>query len=118
MGAFFFALGLCLSMACVQILVYVLSIYSMPVFVLLLIPLWILFGFLMRKAWMMHRVRRIVRRTPRQSQPDTETEPASEEPPVSKTPEEEYLTLKKLPDDTPFETDEPVIKNPFTGETF
>ena len=37
---------------------------------------------------------------------------------ISKTPEEEYLTLKKLPDDTPFETDEPVIKNPFTGETF
>lgn len=116
MGAVFSALGLCLSIACVQILVYLLSIYSMPLAVLVLVPLWIGFAFPMRKAWMMRKARRSADRAPRDPQPEPETE--SEESASPQTPEEEYLKLKKLPDDTPFESDEPVVKNPFTGETF
>lgn len=110
MGAFFSALGLCLSMAVVQVLVYLLSIYTMPLFVLLLIPLWIFFAYQMRKRWMLRRVRRAVRRSSREEEQEAETEPQS--------PEEEYMALKKLPADTPFETEETVVKNPFTGETF
>lgn len=122
-------------MAVVQGLVYLLSIYSMPVFVLLIVPMWIFFAFLMRKAWMLHRVRQAVRRTPREDENDTPESTPEVSSPVQ-TPEEEYFALQKLPDDTPFEADDtpsfdsseeeeeeeedkrPVIKNPFTGETF
>lgn len=135
MGAVLSAFGLCLSMAIVQVMVYLLSIYSMPVFVLLMIPMWIFLAFLMRKAWMLHRVRQAVRRTPREPENNT-TENTPEESTPPQTPEEEYFSLQRLPDDTPFEAEEshafdsseeeedtdedkqPVIKNPFTGETF
>lgn len=138
MGAFLSALGLCLSMAVVQGMVYLLSIYSMPIFVLLLIPLWILFAFLLRKAWMLHRVRQAVRLTP-QTPEKAPSATAVTSPDQPQKPEDEYLSLQKLPDDTPFEEEEadtspksassapledsedsskPVIKNPFTGETF
>ena len=135
MGAFLSALGLCLSMAVVQVMVYLLSIYSMPVFVLLMVPMWIFFAFLMRKTWMLHRVRQAVRRTSRETTTGTSENTSEVSFPVQ-TPEDEYFSLQKLPDDTPFETEgpndsdaseeeeeseedkRPVIKNPFTGETF
>lgn len=113
MGAVLSALGLCLSMALVQVSVYLLSIYTMAVFVLLLIPGWIFFAFYLRRWWMLRRVKRIVRRSPQQEE---QTEEADQTPEPGS--EEEYRSLKRLPDDTPFDPPQRVVKNPFTGETF
>lgn len=57
MGAALFALALSLSMAAVQLLVYIFSIYSMLLFVLLLIPMWLGLAFLMRKQYMLYKNR-------------------------------------------------------------
>ena len=45
MGAVLSALGLTLAVATVQLLVYLLSIYSMAIFILALIPLWLVYGY-------------------------------------------------------------------------
>ena len=49
MGAVLSALGLTLAVATVQLLVYLLSIYSMAIFILTLIPLWLVYGYGLRK---------------------------------------------------------------------
>ena len=45
MGAIFMALALTLAVTTVQLLVYLFSIYSMVLFVLALIPLWLFYGY-------------------------------------------------------------------------
>lgn len=57
-GAVLSALALCLSMATVQILVYLFSIYSMALFVLLLIPLWLFYAYHFRKWQLLRKARR------------------------------------------------------------
>lgn len=63
MGAVLSALGLSLSMATVQLLVYIFSIYSLLPFVLAMIPLWIVYAFRFRKAYMLRKTKRRLRRT-------------------------------------------------------
>ena len=117
MGAFLSAIGLCISMVLVQILVYLFSIYTLALFVLCLVPLWLFLAYRMRRWWMLRKAQRTARRLPlehTQEKNDTEI-------PAEADLEQEYLSLQKLPEDTPFEPEEesdPVIKNPFTGETF
>lgn len=53
MGAVLSALGLTLAVATVQLLVYLLSIYSMAIFILALIPLWLVYGYGLRKSYML-----------------------------------------------------------------
>lgn len=60
MGAALSALGLSLSMATVQILVYLFSIYSMALFALVMIPLWIFYAFHFRKWYMLWKIKRAV----------------------------------------------------------
>ena len=62
MGAVLFALALALSLTCAQLLIYIFSSYSLPLFVLFVIPMWVLYGFIMRKAYMTWRVRRILKK--------------------------------------------------------
>ena len=62
MGATLIALALTMSLASAQLLIYIFSSYSLPLFVLLIIPMWILYGFIMRKAYMMRRVRRMLKK--------------------------------------------------------
>ena len=65
MGAALSALGLTLAVATVQLLVYLLSIYSMAIFILALIPLWLVYGYGLRKSYMLWKIRRYVRRHPK-----------------------------------------------------
>ncbi len=58
MGAVLFALALVLSLVCVQLLIYIFSSYSLPLMILLIIPLWLFFGFIMRRAYMMAKIKR------------------------------------------------------------
>lgn len=117
MGAFLSAIGLCLSVALVQILVYLFSIYTLVVFTLVLIPVWWFLAYHLRRWWMLRKARKTARRLPLENNPEESPAKPLPEPDL----EQEYISLKKLPDDTPFETEEEpaqVIKNPFTGETF
>ena len=57
-GAALFGLSLALSMATVQLLVFLFSAYTLWLFVLLLLPLWILYGFILRKQALLWRARR------------------------------------------------------------
>lgn len=63
MGAVLFALSLSLSIVTVQLLVYVFSIYSMPFFVLAIVPLWLLYAFYSRRWYMMWKIKRKIRNT-------------------------------------------------------
>ena len=63
MGAVLSALGLTLAVATVQLLVYLLSIYSMAIFILALIPLWLVYGYGLRKSYMLWKIRRYVRKS-------------------------------------------------------
>lgn len=58
MGALLFALSLTLSLAVVNICVWIFSSYSLPFFVLLIVPLWIGFGFVLRKWRLLSKCRR------------------------------------------------------------
>ena len=60
-GAVLSAVSLSLSMAIVQLLVYVFSIYSMILFALLLIPLWIFIAFHLRRAYMIRKIKRRIK---------------------------------------------------------
>ena len=62
-GAILSALGLSFSVAIVQLIVYVFSIYSMILAVILMIPMWIFFAFHLRKRYM---IRKTIRRIERQ----------------------------------------------------
>lgn len=66
MGAVLSALSLTLSVVTVQLLVYVFSIYSMPFFVLALIPLWLFYAFCLRRWYMVRKTKRKTRNTPPQ----------------------------------------------------
>ncbi len=61
-GAILSALGLSFSVAIVQLIVYLFSIYSMVIAVILMIPLWLYFSFHMRKRYMIRKTTRRVRR--------------------------------------------------------
>ena len=62
-GAILSALGLSFSVAIVQLIVYVFSIYSMILAVILMIPMWIFFAYHLRKRYM---IRKTIRRIERQ----------------------------------------------------
>ena len=62
MGAALFAISLALSLACAQLLIYIFSSYSLPLFVLAAIPLWIIFGFILRKTYMMRHIQRSLKK--------------------------------------------------------
>ena len=53
MGAVFMALALTLAVTTIQLLVNIFSIYSMVLFVLALIPLWLFYGYYFRKPYML-----------------------------------------------------------------
>lgn len=61
MGAILSAVSLSVSMAAVQLLVYVFSSYSMILFALLLVPLWIYTAFRLRRAYMIRKIKRRLR---------------------------------------------------------
>ncbi len=109
MGALLSAVGLCLSMILMQVMVYLTSSYSLILFALLFIPVWFFFAFYLRKAWMIRKVRNAVRLSPE------EPENPEEEPTEERSPEEEYFTLPRLPRDTSFEEEKkPTQEEPFS----
>lgn len=77
MGAIFMALALTLAVTTVQLLVYLFSIYSMVLFVLALIPLWLFYGYHFRKPFMLHKAKRYAAKHPIEEElnPDEETAP-------------------------------------------
>lgn len=107
MGAFLSALALCLAVAAVQLLVYLFSSYSLGLFALALIPLWLTTAFCLRKAWMMRRVRAAARRTPLAEETDDGEEVNQSVEPEPKSLEEQYFSLRRLPRDTAFEENPP-----------
>lgn len=62
MGAVLFALAFSLSVATVQLAVWLFSAYTLWLFCLLLVPLWIVYGYLIRRWYMMLRVRHRIRK--------------------------------------------------------
>lgn len=58
MGAVLSAIGLCLSILTAQILLYVLSVKAIPIAIAIIIPLWITYGYTMRKAYMIRKCKR------------------------------------------------------------
>lgn len=91
MGAVLSALGLTLAVATVQLLVYLLSIYSMAIFILALIPLWLVYGYGLRKSYMLWKIRRYVRKHPQEaSPPKTRTLPVQ----IASCPGTSYSTKK------------------------
>lgn len=58
MGAALFALALTFGIVTVQLMVWIFGIWSMPLFVIAAIPLWIMYGFGMRKGYMMWKTKR------------------------------------------------------------
>lgn len=84
MGAILSAVALSLSMASVQLLVYLFSIHTLPFFVLLLLPLWILIGFNLRKKYMCAKIIRRIKKTGKFSpQTDNTNNPPETEHPTS-----------------------------------
>ena len=61
-GAALSATGLVLSLCTVQLLVYLLGPYSLLLGLALIVPLWLFYGFHLRKRYMLYRVRRRMRR--------------------------------------------------------
>ncbi len=76
MGAVLHAFGLTLAISTVQILVYLLSAYSIALFVLAIIPLWLLFGYLLRKSYMLWKAKRYARRNPQETSEMEREEPS------------------------------------------
>lgn len=64
MGALLFALALSLSIATVQLFVYVFGAYTLWFFILLVIPLWLFYGYLFRRGYMLYRMKRREKRKP------------------------------------------------------
>lgn len=62
-GAVLSALGLSFSVAIVQLIAYIFSIYSMIIAIILMIPMWIFFAFHMRKRHMLRKTARRVQRS-------------------------------------------------------
>ena len=54
--------GPVLSLCTVQLLVYLLGSYSLLLGLALIVPLWLFYGFHLRKRYMLYRVRRRMRR--------------------------------------------------------
>ena len=61
-GAALSATGLVLSLCTVQLLVYLLGSYSLLLGLAMIVPLWLFYGFHLRKRYMLYRVRRRMRR--------------------------------------------------------
>ena len=77
MGAVFMALALTLAVTTIQLLVYIFSIYSMALFVLALIPLWLFYGYHFRQPYMLHKAKRYASNHPIEEElnPDEATAP-------------------------------------------
>lgn len=58
MGAVLFALSLTASVVAANLGAYVFSSYSIPLMALLIIPLWIFFGFVSRRWWMIRKTKK------------------------------------------------------------
>ena len=56
-GAVLFALALTAAVATANLGAWLFSSVTIPLMALAIIPLWLLYGFLLRRWWMMHRLR-------------------------------------------------------------
>lgn len=57
MGAILSALSLTAAVATANLGAYILSSYSIPLMALLIVPLWILYGFAARRRWMLRKAK-------------------------------------------------------------
>lgn len=57
MGAVLFGLALTLALVSVNLLIFLFSSLSLPVMVLLIVPLWVAYGYVMRLAYLKFRLR-------------------------------------------------------------
>lgn len=58
-GAVLFALALTAAVATANLGAYVFSSYSVPLMALLVVPLWILYGYTLRRLWMLRKAKRL-----------------------------------------------------------
>ncbi len=58
MGALLFALALVLALATANLGVWLFSSYSLPLFVALVVPLWLLYGFWLRRGYFRRKWRK------------------------------------------------------------
>lgn len=58
MGAVLSALALSISVAMIQLMAYILSIYAMPLLIMISIPMWLSLSFIFRKKYMLSKIRR------------------------------------------------------------
>ena len=57
-GAVLFALSLTAAVATANLGAYVFSSYSIPFMALLVVPMWIFYGFLLRRWWLARKARK------------------------------------------------------------
>lgn len=62
MGALLFALSLTAAVVTSNLLVYIFSSSIFVLAVILIIPLWVFYGFILRRWWMLLRARRAIKR--------------------------------------------------------
>lgn len=62
MGAVLSAMALVISMALMQVMVFLLGAFTLSLFVLALVPVWLILAFYLRRAYMCAKMRRGVRR--------------------------------------------------------
>ena len=74
-GAILSGIGFCLSMACVQLAVYVLGAGSLALGALAIVPLWIFFAYLLRKRYMIAKIRRRVARRKKRDEAQEQNRP-------------------------------------------
>lgn len=67
MGAVLFGLALALALGTVNILAYLLSSITLPLLALMIIPMWIFYGFVLRRAYLCRRIIRQSKRARRNS---------------------------------------------------
>lgn len=67
MGALLLGLSLALAVGCANILSYLFSSATIPLAVILIVPMWLLFGFMSRKAYLIYKIRRQQKRAIRNS---------------------------------------------------
>ncbi len=63
-GALLFALSLSLALATANMAVWLLSSFFLPLFAACVLPLWLVYGFVLRRWWLLRRCRKICGRTP------------------------------------------------------
>lgn len=68
MGALLFALALTLALGTANIMVWLFSSVTTPFFALMIVPLWILYGFVIRRWYLGVRIRRARKRARRDNE--------------------------------------------------